>query len=158
MRFFKLISVFFFCFFILNLVTPVFAVEKISPDPRGVELVNKLVAALLIQDPDARVKAVIPLVHKSLLNNDGTDLSINVKPWSYKKAYQNVKFYCYPVKIHEVHKGRVYTIGFKETAEKGRTDKYFVKKKPGVNGMPAPVHVFFPSDGGDPKVVNMGSF
>lgn len=142
---------------VLAVFRPVFAIEKISPDPRGVELVNKLLQALSIEDPEQRLKAVIPLVHKSLLNKDGTDLDINVKPFSYKKAWQNVKFYCIPVKITEVHKGREMTIGYGPTAEKGRNDKYFVGKKPGVNGMPAPIAVFWPSDGGGPKITGMGS-
>jgi len=48
-------------------------------------------------------------------------------------------------------------VGFRETAESGRTDKYFVTKKAGVPGLPAPLHVFWPSDGGAPKLINIGS-
>ncbi|MBI2267285.1 MAG: hypothetical protein HYU64_19325 [Armatimonadetes bacterium] len=133
------------------------SIEKISPDPRGVALVDELVKALSVSDENARLNAVLPLVHKSLLSRDGKDLDRNVKEFSYKKAYQNVKFYKQPVEIHEVHKGNVMTIGFKETAERGRRDKYFIKKKDGINGMPAPIHIFWPENGGDPKVVDMGS-
>ncbi|MBI2264924.1 MAG: hypothetical protein HYU64_07100 [Armatimonadetes bacterium] len=132
-------------------------IEKISPDPKGVALVDELVKALSIADADARVKALLPLVHKSLLSRDGKDLDWNVKDYSYKKAWQNVKFYKQPVEIHEVHKGNVFTIGFRETAERGRGDKYFIKKKEGINGMPAPISIFWPENGGDPKVIDMGS-
>jgi len=133
------------------------AIDKIKPNPKAVKLVNNLMEALSIKDGDARLKAVIPLVHKSMLTPDGKDLTSNVKRFSYKKAYNNVKFYKVPVEIYQVHRGTVTTIGFKKTAERGRTDKYFVKKKDGIKGFPAPIHVFWPEDGGDPKIVNMGS-
>lgn len=143
--------------YLLNAFIHVAAIEKISPDPKGTELVNNLLKALSIEDPEERLKAVIPLVHKSLLTSDGQDLSRDTKDFSYKKAYNNVKFYQIPVSIYQVHKGNVMTIGFQETAERGRIDKYFVNKKPGVNGRPAPIHVFWPDGGGAPSVVNMGS-
>lgn len=153
----RLILVVILSLYLLNAFVTVGAIEKISPDPRGTELVNKLLNALSIEDPAERLKAVIPLVHKSLLTSDGSDLSRDIKDFSYKKAYNNVKFYQIPASIREVHKGRVMTIGFRETAEKGRTDKYFINKKPGTTGLPAPIHVFFPEDGGAPSIVNMGS-
>ncbi|MDQ7823452.1 MAG: hypothetical protein RDV48_11700 [Candidatus Eremiobacteraeota bacterium] len=133
------------------------AVEKIRPDQRAVELIDRLLAALSIQDPDERLRAVIPLVHRSMLTEDGKDLDRDTKDFSYKKACQNVGFYRYPADIKEVHKGNVYTIGWKETAEKGRTDRYFIRKKPGASGVPAPLSVFLPENGGPPKIVDMGS-
>jgi len=97
------------------------------------------------------------LVHKSLLTSNGKDLSSNVKNFSYKKACDNIKFYKIPAVITEVHKGNTYTVGFKETAQLGRSDKYFIAKKDGVGGMPAPIIIFFPQDGSSPKILNMGS-
>lgn len=143
--------------FILMAVAHSMAIEKISPDPKGVELVNKLLSALSISDGDERMKAVVPLVHKSMLTGDGRELDRNTRDFSYKKACSNVKFYEQPARVTQVHKGNTYTIGFAETAEKGRSDKYFIAKKPGVAGMPAPVIIFWPENGGEPKVVNMGS-
>ncbi|MBP7283942.1 MAG: hypothetical protein KBA66_20320 [Leptospiraceae bacterium] len=60
------------------------------------------------------------------------------------------------VELGDVHKGTFSTVGFKETAEKGRRDKYFIKKKEGLNGMPAPIHVFIPENGGAPKIYDFG--
>lgn len=133
------------------------AVEKIAPDERGIKLLNEFLTALAIPDEETRLKAVVPLVHKSLLTSDGRDLDNDTKPFSYKKACQNVQFYCNPVKIKYVLKGNTMTVGFQETAEKGRVDRYFVEKKDGVPGMPAPIHIFWPSSGGEPKIINMGS-
>ena len=133
------------------------AVEKISADPAATELCTSLLSALAKEDPKERLAAVMPLVHRSLLNNRGNDLDHNVKEFSYRKASGAAKLYQNPAQIVEVHKGNVTTIGFKETAERGRTDKYFVGKKEGVAGRPAPLHVFWPEKGGAPKIVNMGS-
>lgn len=138
-------------------LTPLsFAIQKISPDPAAVEVLNQLLQGLLLADPNARLQAVLPLVHKSMLTPDGKDLDRNTKEFSYKKAAQGAQFYALPVEIYEVHQGNVTTIGFKETAETGRTDKYFLAKKSGIPGRPAPIHIFWDTQG-KPKVVNMGS-
>jgi hypothetical protein len=133
------------------------AVEKIDPDPAAVELCSKLLEALCTENYDARIKAVLPLVHSSLRNRQGTDLDRTVKDFSFKKASGAAKLYGPPAVVTEVHKGRESTIGFRETAERGRTDKYFVAKLDPANGRPAPLHVFWPSNGGKPSIVNMGS-
>jgi hypothetical protein len=133
------------------------AIEKISPDANAVQVLNRFLQAISLADDHARLAAVVPLVHKSLLTADGTDLDRDTKEFSYKKAWQNVKFYQVPAGITQVHKGNVLTVGFRETAERGRVDKYFVAKKPGINGMPAPIHIFFPENGSAPKIINMGS-
>jgi hypothetical protein len=56
------------------------------------------------------------------------------------------------VKITRIRRTGVSAIGFRETAEKGKVTDYFVAKKDGVNGMPAPVKIFFPEGGGEPKI------
>jgi hypothetical protein len=133
------------------------APKKVAPDPKGVQVVNELLAALAQTDDKARLEAVLPVMHKSMLTSDGKDLAPNVKNYSYKKACQNVQFYAQPAAIGEVHELSEQTVGFRETAERGIVFKYFVKKKEGVAGMPAPIHVLFPSDGGTPKCINIGS-
>ena len=133
------------------------AIETIDPDPAAVNLCSQLLESLQIGDYDARIKAVLPLVHASLRNRQGTDLDRNVKEFSFKKASGAAKLYGPPAQVTEVHKGRESTIGFRETAERGRTDKYFVAKLDPANGRPAPLHVFWPSNGGKPSIVNMGS-
>lgn len=133
------------------------AIEKIEADPKGVQLCESFLKACQIADPQARLEAILPLLHKSMLTRDGKDLDRNVKEFSYKKACSAARLYALPVEIYEVHKGNVTTVGFKETAERGRSDKYFVSKKPGVEGRPTPLHVFWPEDGGEPKLINIGS-
>ena len=128
-----------------------------SESALGEKLVNELMNALLIKDEQARVEAVIPLVHKSLLNASGTDLDPSVKAYSFRRASNAVRLYKIPVKITRVARGGDTTVGFGNTAEAGRRDRFFVAKREGVAGLPAPIHVFFPADGGEPKILNMGS-
>lgn len=141
----------------LLLAGSVQAVEKISPDPKAVELCTKFLQALLLEDETARLQAVMPLLHPSMYSNDKKGLAPNVRDFSYKKACGGVKFYAIPAEITEVHQGKVQTISVGETAERGRIDKYFVAKAAGQNGMPAPLHVFWPENGGPPVLVNIGS-
>ncbi|HMV44625.1 MAG TPA: hypothetical protein PK079_17290 [Leptospiraceae bacterium] len=138
-------------------VLPVFSIEKIEPDPKALKLVSDFMNALTIADEAERLQAILPLVHDSLKTKDKKDLFSSVKQFSYKRAVDMIKLYKAPAEVSEVHKGAVSTIGYKELAEKGRRDKYFVKKKEGVNGMPAPIHVFIPENGGEPKIYDFGS-
>jgi len=126
-------------------------------DRAALELLNQFMAALQITDEEKRIKAILPLVHKSLLNSAGDDLNGTTKDYSYRKAARNIGLYQTPAKVTRVATGRNGTAGFGETAEKGRTDRYFVAKRDGVDGVPAPLHVFFPKDGGKPKILDMGS-
>ena len=128
-------------------------------DPRAEKLLNDFLSALTgnKDDMNAAVKAALPHLHKSLLGPGGTDVTQDLRNFSFKKAWQNAQFYAQPVKITRVRKTGTTGIGFRETAEKGRVIDYFVGKKDGVAGMPAPVKIFFPEDGSAPKISYVGS-
>ena len=134
------------------LTTSAHAIEKTPPNPTAIELLNRFMTALQTPDESARVRAILPLVHKSLKINDGSDLTPNVRRYSFQKASDGVRHYAVPVSITEVHKGRTVQVGYQVTAERGRKDKYFVAKKKEAVGRPAPIHVFFPDGGGAPAV------
>ncbi len=146
-----------FCALSLCGIAPANAIEKIPPDAKVLELVNKTLTALNEKDEAARVKALLPLVHKSLKNAAGDDLTRNIKDFSFKKASVGAPNYASPVTIFEVHKGNVSTVGFKETAQKCRRDKYFINVKEGTVGRPAPIHVCLPEDGTEPTILDFGS-
>jgi len=133
------------------------AIEKVPPQADAISLVNKFMTALRLPDEAERVRAVLPFVHKSLKTNDGKHLTRNVRQYSFQKASQSVHLYRSPVVVTEVHKGKSLQVGYKQTAERGRKDKYFVATKDGKVGRPAPIHVFFPDGGGAPKVFDFGS-
>ena len=141
---------------ITSLSSSAIAIEKIEAHPRAVKLINRFMKKLALKDSAQRDKAVAKLLHKSMLTSEGA-LTPSVMRYSYKKACDNAHFYQMPVKVTQVHKGRVVTVGFRETAERGRIDKYFVAKRSGIAGLPAPLHVFWPEDGGKPKLINIGS-
>lgn len=128
-------------------------------DARAEKLLNDFLAALTSSpdNMDAAVKAALPYLHKSLLAPGGGDVSSDLRRFSFKKAWENARFYAQPVKITRIRRTGLSAIGFRETAEKGKVSDYFVAKKEGASGMPAPVKIFFPEGGGDPKISYVGS-
>jgi hypothetical protein len=137
---------------------PAYAEEE-KPDPKAVALLDSFMGALQANggDMDAAIKAAKPFLHRSLLSKDGSDVSPDLRRFSFKKAWENAKFYAAPVKITRMRPTGISAIGFKETAEAGKVVDYFIAKKQGVNGMPAPVKIFFPASGGEPRISYIGS-
>jgi hypothetical protein len=92
-----------------------------------------------------------------LLNFDGSDLYRDLKSFSLKKDFSNIKYYAIPVKITRVNKKTNDYRGYEKTYIEGDTYKIWIAKKPGVNGLPAPVSILKPKNG-KPKIVGIGSF
>ena len=128
-----------------------------AQDSRAVDVLNRFMFALLIADEEQSAKEAKKYVHKSLLNNEGTDLSPDLRRFSFKKARDGAKFYQVPVKVTRIRATSITAIGFKQTAELGSVIDYFIAKKSGVNGLPAPVKIFFPKSGGHPTISYIGS-
>jgi hypothetical protein len=127
-------------------------------NPEAMEVLNKFMEALMIADADKSAQEVMKYVHKSLVNDEGTDLIRDLRSFSFKKAHSNAKYYQIPVVVTRVRKTDKRTaIGYDNKAEAGRIEDYFVAKKKGANGLPAPVQIFFPADGGTPRIAYMGS-
>ena len=127
-----------------------------KPDPAAVEVLNKLMTALAIDDFEQSVKESTKYLHKSLLSKAGDDISADLRRFGFKKAKENAKLYDAPDKVQRVRATGVTSIGFKETAEKGKVVDYMLEKKAG-KGLPAPVKMFFPEGGGEPRVSYIGS-
>lgn len=141
----------------LVMLLPAQPVEAKKPSKQRVErMLSEFLTALNIRDFNASARAIKPFVHRSLLNNRGTDLSPTVKPYSFKKAHRGAKFYKNPVEVARIAKTHLTAVGYGGTAEKGRVYVFYIKKKRGIKGPPAPIHVFYPDDGSAPKVFNMG--
>ncbi len=126
-------------------------------DQRGVVCLQNFVNSLLETDFNVAAQKAMQQIHKSDFAKDGNSLKQDRLNFSFKKAWQNAKFYANPIKITRVQKTSLSAIGFKETAQAGTSYKVWIGKKQGVNGMPAPIYVFFPSDGGEPKLHDYGS-
>jgi hypothetical protein len=97
-------------------------------------------------DIDAKVaaagKIAMNYYHRSHHSKAGDNLLPDRLRFSFKKGFTGIKFYQHPVKVTRVRALTTQAIGFKETAEKGKSFDYFLAKKEGVSGMPAQVRVF----------------
>lgn len=128
-------------------------------DKRGIEVINNFMQALMDNQTDeqAAAKAAMPYIHASEYDNSGTNLKRDRLDFSFKKAWQNAKFYQLPVSVTRIQKQNLTAIGFGPTAQAGISYKVWIAKKAGVNGMPAPLNVFFPADGSAPTLHYYGS-
>jgi hypothetical protein len=127
--------------------------------PEAEPLLNALVSELQQNraDYEAAIAHATPLLHKSLLSPDGASVTADLRRFSFKKAFDNAGHYALPVRVLRARPSHVTGIGFGPTAERGRVVDYFIAKREGVAGMPAPVSVFFPEGGGPAKIAYVGS-
>ncbi|MBK8217394.1 MAG: hypothetical protein IPK71_27015 [Myxococcales bacterium] len=133
------------------------AVDPTAVDPSATRLLDAFLSALQGQrDEEAAARAVLPFVHKSMLGPSG-GLSDDVRRFSFKKAFGAAPLYAVPVVVTRVRPSSTTAIGFGPTGERGRSVDYFVAKRPGQVGMPAPVTVFFPESGAPPSIAYVGS-
>ena len=128
--------------------------EKNEIDAKGQKLAEDFLRAL--QKPEAeRLRAALPLLHRSQLTADGKDIDPSVKV-AWKKAIANADAYLLPVKVTRVRPKGNLTIGEgSDNVERGRVDDYLLAKKPDSGGLPGSVTIFFPEKG-DPKIYYMG--
>lgn len=128
-------------------------------DKRGIAIINDFMVAIMNNSGDemAAAKAALPYIHPSEYDGTGTNLKRDRLEFSFKKAWQNAKFYKVPVSVTRVQRQNITAIGFGATAQAGTAFKVWVAKKDGAGGMPAPLNVFFPADGSSPTVYYYGS-
>jgi hypothetical protein len=128
-------------------------------DKAGIDVLNTFMKAIMDNQGDeiAAARAALPVIHKSEYDDAGSCLKKDRLDYSFKKAWQNAKFYKTPVVITRVQKQNLTAIGFGATAEKGTAYKVWIAKNDGVAGLPAPLNVFFPADGSAPKIYYYGS-
>ncbi len=151
-------------------VAPMAQAGDVQPDPAVVEFINKFFAEMKkvgaensdpgAADIDAKVaaagKIAMGYYHKSHHAKAGDNLLPDRLRFSFKKGFNGIKFYQDPVKITRVRALTTQAIGFKETAEKGKSFDYFLAKKEGVSGMPAQIRIFIGETSGI-KIDDLGS-
>jgi hypothetical protein len=128
-------------------------------DTRGFVVIDSFMTALVTNTGNEKAAAIaaLPFIHRSEYDNSGTNLKQDRLDFSFKKAWQNAKFYKLSVEVTRIQKQNLTGIGFGNTAETGTAYKIWIAKKDGVAGLPAPLNVFFPSNGSDPKLYYYGS-
>lgn len=128
--------------------------EAVQADAEGAKLIEKFVSALKIGGDEARLKACLPLLHRSLLSPDGDDLDPSVKKVAWKKASANAGGLESPVRVVRVRSKGNLTIGEgSRKVERGRVDDYFLARAD-QDALPARVTIFFPQDG-EPKIYDL---
>jgi len=133
--------------------------EDPAPDPKAVDKIKQFLEICVntadLNEAGKKVVAAKLVQLSKIDKNDSSQLNGDSLRFAFKKAHDNAKFY--QVKITRVQETATSAVGFGPTAQKGKLYKYFVAKKEGVNGMPAPIHVFFPEGGAEPVLYDFGS-
>jgi len=152
----------------LLLVSPVAWAQSKRDDipaaklPKEVKAVlDQYVAVLNAPDLDSCAVLFFPIAGGGLVNPEGTALDSDLKQFSLKKDYSNIKFYTQPAKITRVNARASSGDGYGASAIAGKIYKIWIAKKPGVAGMPAPVSIMVPQGHETiktPKVIGIGSF
>jgi len=129
--------------------------EKIQKN--AIPVMNQFVQIMQDNSYKQSVEMVVPLMQKSLLQKSAEVLDDDTFRYQFKKAQGNARFYRYPVKITRIKKLKTTGIGDTNTYEKGTEYKFWIAKKEGVAGMPAPLVVFFKEGSSEAKLSYVGS-
>lgn len=134
--------------------------DEPAPDEAAVAKIKQFLE-ICINTPDLNEagKQVVAagLVQASKLDkNDPRKLNPDSLRFAFKKAHGNAGMY--EMRVVRVVETTTSAVGFGKTAQKGKLFKYFIAKKDGVGGMPAPVQIFFPEGGGESVIYDFGSF
>jgi hypothetical protein len=124
------------------------AAAPAAVDARAASLLDALLDALARGD----TAAAVPLLHRTLLSADGAALDPQVEHYAWRKAAANAHLYARPPVVTSVRDDDESV----EAGERGHRMRYFLEKKPELEAMPAPVTLFWPADGGAPKVLYFG--
>jgi hypothetical protein len=136
--------------------------KDVPPDTRGIAKLKRFMEiCLATPDLEEAGKLIIAegLVHASKRDkNDPRKMNNDSIRFAFKKAHGNVAMYDPKPRLIRTVLTGTSAVGFGPTAQKGQLYKYFIAKKDGVNGMPAPIQIFYPEGGGEPIVYDFGSF
>jgi len=126
------------------------------------DVLNKYVQILQLGTLDECADEFLQVAGGGLVNPDfPISLRSDLKRFSLKKDFENIKYYKTPVEITRVNVSLTNGNGLGATAIKGKIYKIWIKKKNGQAGMPAPVSILVPENHlqiNTPKVCNIGSF
>ena len=124
---------------------------------KAVNMLNKFINILHNNSFEKSAKLIVPLVHKTLLDRQNSQLNRDVFRFSFKKAYTHSRNYAYPVVVTRIQKLKTTGVGYGKKYEKGVEYKIWIDKKSSNLGMPAPIVLFFLNGEGEPKLSYIGS-
>lgn len=132
------------------------AAAQQQDDKQATVLLNNFMTAMTGSlTPERALKDALPYLHPSLLDKSGKELSDSLRKSSFKSAHRAAKLYAVPVKVTEAKPTIQKQVAYRGNTDKGLVVEYFIARKEGVSGGPAAVPVFFPENGGLPKVVDI---
>lgn len=125
---------------------------------QALKVINKFIKITQSHSYENSAKMVVPLMHRSLLERSQKSLDSDTYRYQFKKAQSNAKHYAYPVKVTHIQKLKTTEIGHPSvgTYEKGVEYKLWIAKKKSVEGVPAPIVLFF-NEAEDVKLSYVGS-
>ncbi len=134
--------------------------QDTPPDERGLEKIKRFME-ICLNNPDlneaGKQLVAEKVVHLSKRDkNDPRKLNPDSLRFAFKRAHGAIGQY--QLLVVRTTLTTTSAVGFGPTAQKGKLYKYFIAKKDGIAGMPAPVQVFYPDGGEDPVVYDFGSF
>ena len=116
-------------------------------------LINDLFSLFKTLDEDTCSKMAISIVHSSLVQFQ--ELEQKFLKYKFLKAYHNSNLYTTPVKIENIKITGRNSIGRLAEKEAGEEVMYEIAKKKNIGALPGHVRIFFPADGGLPKISNL---
>ncbi|HNN00116.1 MAG TPA: hypothetical protein PKG67_06655 [Turneriella sp.] len=152
-----------FALLLVSLAPALFAWNKaddipVENLPAEVKSVLEKYVQILKESPsvDEAAAAFAQIAGGSLVNDNGS-VSNNTRQFGLKKDFNNLKHYAWPIRITRVNKTVSRGEGY--GARKIAGDRYtiWIAKDDPAKGLPAPVTIIAPT-GGEPKVVNVGSY
>ena len=130
------------------------AIDALPQDVRQV-LDNYLEILSDSKDINVCGKSFFEIAGGNLLNPTGTGLRDDLKAYSLKRDFDDVKFYKIPAVITRINKTDGYS-GYKETFIEGDIYKIWIAKKSDTAGLPAPISIIKTNEG-QIKIINIGS-
>jgi len=124
---------------------------------KAISVINLFVKTLRDNSYEKSAQLVVPFMQKSLLDNTEKKLDNDTYRYQFKKAYNNVHNYHYPVQITRVQTLKTSSVGYGKSFEKGVEYKLWIAKQEGVSGMPAPLVVFVKEKSNDIQLSYVGS-
>ena len=122
-------------------------------DQAAEQLINDLFALFQSLDENTCAQMSISIVHRSLVKFQ--ELEKNFYKYKFLKAYQNASRYQHPVKIEGVKPTGRNSMGTRDQKENGEEVMYEISRKEDIGALPGHVRVFFPANGGLPKISNL---
>ncbi|MBX2928274.1 MAG: hypothetical protein KF852_10595 [Saprospiraceae bacterium] len=117
------------------------------------DLISRFVNQLLHNDVESAARAVMPLLHRSLLRQ-GVILP-DFRKNNLDVAHERIRLYRLPVVIIDKKSTNRNAIGVLADKEHGAEWMYSIAKMQDTGGLPAYIRVFFPQNGGEPRITGI---